>query len=342
LYSAIASWATRLFLRTTEFLWQEGHTAHATEQEAVEETRRMLEVYRVFAEKHMAIPVLTGVKTESEKFAGAVDTYCIEAMMQDGRALQAGTSHYLGQNFAKAFDVKFQDKSGKLEYVYATSWGVSTRLIGALVMAHSDDNGLVLPPMLAPIPVAIVPIAKSDAERAAVLAAAARVKDQIGDSINVHIDDRENVSVGWKFNDWELRGVPIRLEIGPRDLADNQVTAVRRDTGEKQTVGLDAAADFVRKELDNIQEALCRRALELRNHNTRALDDYDSFKEQMTQPVPGFVNAHWCGNEECEGRVQEETKATIRCIPLNQQAEQGACICCGKESAGRVVFAKAY
>jgi len=333
---------TRLFLRTTEFLWQEGHTAHATEAEAVAETRRMLEVYRVFAEEWMAMPVLTGTKSESEKFAGAEDTYCIEALMQDGRALQAGTSHYLGQNFAKAFDVQYQDKEGKLEYVYATSWGVSTRLVGALVMMHSDDNGLVLPPKLAPHQVVIVPIGKKDEEKVTVAEAVARIREELGAGVRVHVDDRENVSVGWKFNDWELRGVPLRMEVGPRDVAKNQVMLARRATGEKGPVSLDGIGETVRQELDAIQAGMFQRALDRREANTRRLDDYEAFKTQMQEGLPGFVRAHWCGGGECEARVQEETKATIRCLPLDADQERGACLCCGKESQGRAVFAKAY
>ena len=333
---------TRLFLRTTEFLWQEGHTAHATAAEAVAETRKMLEVYRVFAEEWMALPVLTGTKSESEKFAGAVDTYCIEALMQDGRALQAGTSHYLGQNFARAFDVQFQDKEGKLEYVYATSWGVSTRLVGALVMAHSDDNGLVLPPKLAPHQVVIVPIAKKDHEKSAVAAAVARIREQLGDELRVHVDDRENVSVGWKFNDWELRGVPLRMEVGPRDLEKGQVVLVRRATGEKEPAGLDDIGKTVRRELLTIQAGMFQRALQRREENTRSLDDYETFKTQIAQPIPGFVRAHWCGSAACEARIQEETKATIRCIPLTDEKEGGKCLACGKDSEVRVLFAKAY
>ena len=333
---------TRLFLRTTEFLWQEGHTAHATETEAVEEARRMLEVYRVFAEEHMALPVVTGLKSESEKFAGAEDTYCIEAMMQDGRALQAGTSHYLGRNFARAFDVQFQNKEGNLEYVYATSWGVSTRLIGALVMAHSDDDGLVLPPKLAPIQVVVIPIAARENDKAVVLQAVDRIKERIGDGLRVHVDDRENVSVGWKFNDWELRGVPLRIEIGPRDLRKNQVVFVRRDSGEKKPVSLDAISEAARKEIADIQSALFQRSRRRRDENTRSLDDYDTFKAQMAETIPGFVHAYWCGGAECEAQVQEETSATIRCIPFNQEKEEGACIRCGKSSKSRVIFARAY
>jgi len=335
---------TRLFLRTTEFLWQEGHTAHSSEEEAVAEAERMLEVYRVFAEEYMAIPVHLGVKSESEKFAGAVRTYCIEAMMQDGRALQAGTSHYLGQNFARAFDVRFQDRDGRLEYVYATSWGVSTRLVGALVMAHSDDDGLVLPPRLAPIHAVIVPIVKSPDEAAAVGDAVSKIKAQIQGDVRLHVDDRENVSVGWKFNDWELRGVPVRIEIGPRELRQNHVVFVRRDSREKKTVSLDCAGAALVAELESIQKSLYDQALARREKHTHRLDDYSELKKQMDADIPGFVMAHWCGNAECEARLQEETKATIRCIPLRKESaeEAGRCIICGEPSPRRVLMAKAY
>jgi len=333
---------TRLFLRTTEFLWQEGHTAHATEQEAVEETLRMLEVYRAFAEEHMAMPVIKGIKTESEKFAGAVRTYCIEAMVQDGKALQSGTSHYLGQNFAKAFDVQFQNQEGKLEYVYATSWGVSTRLVGALVMAHSDDDGLVLPPKLAPIHVVIVPIYKSGAERSAVLEKARAAKAQLDAGLTVRLDDRDNYTAGWKFNEWELKGVPIRLEIGPRDVAAGQAVMVRRDTREKRPVPLEGLKDIVSGQLVEMQSAMYQRALKFREENTCRLDDYASFKSRMAQALEGFVLAGWCGSPECEAMIQEETKATIRCIPLDRPEEKCPCVRCGKPSDGRVVMAKAY
>jgi prolyl-tRNA synthetase len=333
---------TRLFLRTTEFLWQEGHTAHATEQEAIEETTKMLEVYRVFAEEYMAAPVIKGIKTESEKFAGAVRTYCIEAMMQDGKALQAGTSHYLGQNFAKAFNVQFQSPEGQLEYVYATSWGVSTRLIGALVMAHSDDDGLVLPPKLAPIHVVIVPIFKGDAERPAVLAKATALKNDLSPAWTVRLDDRENYTAGWKFNEWELKGVPVRIEIGPRDVEKNQVVMVRRDTRQKTPVALDRVKETVTAQLTQMQGDLFNRALKFRDENTCRLEDYDSFKKRMDMENAGFVQAHWCGSAECEAAIQEETKATIRCIPLSRPEEKGACVRCGKPSEGRVVMAKAY
>ncbi len=333
---------TRLFLRTTEFLWQEGHTAHATETEALEETVKMLEVYRTFAEEYMAVPVIKGVKSESEKFAGAVRTYCIEAMMQDGKALQAGTSHYLGQNFAKAFNVQYQTKEGKLEYVYATSWGVSTRLVGALVMAHSDDNGLVLPPRLAPIHVVIVPIFKGEEERALVLGKARALADSFGPETIVRLDDRDNVSAGWKFNEWELKGVPVRIEIGPRDLAKGQAVMVRRDLGEKRAVPLESLKEVVLRELQDMQGALLHKALDFRQASTKRLDDYESFKKQMEEPIPGFVDAGWCGSAECEAKLQEETKATIRCLPLAGQPEKCSCIRCGNPSERRVIMAKSY
>jgi len=333
---------TRLFLRTTEFLWQEGHTAHATEQEAQEEALRMLEVYRTFAEEYMALPVITGRKTESEKFAGAVRTYCIEAMMQDGRALQAGTSHYLGQNFARAFNVRFQDRDGRLEYVYATSWGVSTRLIGALVMAHSDDNGLVLPPRLAPLHVVIVPIYRSAEERRAILECATTLRDRLAERWSVRLDDRDNYSAGWKFNEWELKGVPLRIEIGPRDLKERRAVLVRRDTGQKRALPLEGLDRAAADELDDIQSALFRRALRFREENTHSPRSYDEFKEQMARSLPGFARAHWCGSAECEALLQEETRATIRCIPLQNDGGPGTCLRCGRPARERVVVAKAY
>jgi len=333
---------TRLFLRTTEFLWQEGHTAHATEAEAIEETLRMLEVYRVFAEEHMALPVIKGLKSESEKFAGAEQTYCIEAMMQDGKALQAGTSHYLGQNFAKAFDVQFQNREGVLEYVYAASWGVSTRLIGALIMAHSDDDGLLLPPRLAPIQVVIVPISKGDEQSRRVLEKAGAIKTELEANHSVRLDDRENYRPGWKFNEWELKGVPIRIEIGPRDLQKGQVMLVRRDTREKRPVAFDCLTETVSTELKEMQAAMFQRAVKFRNENTRRLDDYDALKAQMAQELPGFVEAGWCGSAECEAMIQEETKATIRCIPLDRSEDECPCIRCGKAAQVRVIMDKAY
>jgi len=331
----------RLFLRTIEFLWQEGHTAHATAEEAEAETRRMLEVYRRFAEDYMAVPVIVGLKTEAEKFAGAVRTYCIEAMTQDRRAIQAGTSHNLGTNFAKAFNVTFQDENGQQQYVYATSWGVSTRLIGALVMVHSDDQGLVLPPKLAPLQVVIVPIAKTEEEQATVMAAVDRMAAQLKGRVTLKVDDREQYSPGWKFNEWELKGVPVRLEVGPRDVAKGQAVLARRDTGEKQAVSQEGLAETVLQALDDIQRNLFARALGFREANTKPVDSYDEFR-QILDGEGAFLLAHWCTSGECEAQIQEETKATIRCIPLDQQPEEGACIYCGQPSSGRVVFAKAY
>jgi prolyl-tRNA synthetase len=331
---------TRLFLRTAEFLWQEGHTAHATAQEAVEEAERMLGVYRTFTEEWMAMPVLVGRKSDSQKFAGAVTTYTIEALMQDGRALQAGTSHYLGQNFAKAFDVRFQNKEGALEYVYASSWGVSTRLVGALVMSHSDDAGLVLPPRLAPIQVVIVPILKADADNAAIRTAAARLAEPFGDAVRVRVDDRDNVSPGWKFNEWELKGVPIRVELGPKDLAAGRVVLVRRDTGEKTPLPQGELALRVPEILDEMQSALYERASKRLEENCRTVETYDDFK-RLVEEAGGFLFAPWCGRPECEARVTEETKATIRLLPDDAQ-EGSACMVCGKGPAKRVPFARAY
>ena len=331
---------TRLFLRTTEFLWQEGHTAHATAGEAVEEAERMLGVYKRFVEDWMAMPVLTGKKTDAEKFAGAVTTYSVEALMQDNRALQAGTSHYLGQNFARAFDVQFQNRAGELEYVYATSWGVSSRLVGALVMSHSDDAGLVLPPKLAPLEVVIVPILKADADNSAILTAAARLAEPLQDHVRVKVDDRDNVSPGWKFNEWELKGVPIRIEIGPKDLEKGQVVVVRRDTREKTPVPQGEVPVHVADLLPEMQQALYDRAKERLEAGCRPADTYDDFKK-ILEEQGGFVYAPWCGNAECEARVQEETKATIRCIPDEVEPCDGFMVC-GNGPAQRVPFAKAY
>ncbi len=331
---------TRLFLRTTEFLWQEGHTAHATEAEAREETLRMLDVYRRFAEEWMAMPVICGKKTENEKFAGAVDTYSIEAMMQDKRALQAGTSHYLGQNFARAFDVQFQNQEGRLEYVYATSWGVSTRLIGGLIMTHSDDNGLVVPPKLAPTQAVIVPIWRDGPQRSAALAAADRVRAALA-GVSLDIDARDNVTPGWKFNEHEVNGVPVRIEIGPRDVEQDQVVVVRRDTGEKSSLPTAAAGEAVPRLLDDIQAALFARAKALLDDNSFPVDSYDEFKAKIDDPG-GFLYAHWCGGDECEKKIAEETKATIRSIPLDAPEEGGACLVCGKPSTCRVPLARAY
>ena len=333
---------TRLFLRTAEFLWQEGHTAHATEQEAREETARMLEVYADFAENYMAMPVLKGVKSPNERFAGAIDTYCIEAMMQDGKALQAGTSHFLGQNFAKAFDVQFLNKSNNLEYVWATSWGVSTRLIGALIMTHSDDNGLVLPPKLAPIQVVIIPIYKSDEQKAAitekVMTLMAKLKAK---GISVKYDDDDSQRSGWKFNEYEVKGVPVRVAIGPRDLENNQAEVARRDTLEKANYALDTLDETIEKLLDDIQHNLFQRSLEFRDSNIRKADTWEEFVDILDNKS-GFVYAHWDGTTETEEKIKELAKATIRCIPFNNPLEEGKCILTGKPSKQRVVFARAY
>ncbi|WKN32375.1 proline--tRNA ligase [Porifericola rhodea] len=334
---------TRLFLRTAEFLWQEGHTAHATREEAVEETVRMMNVYAEFAEKHMALPVLRGVKTESERFAGALDTYCIEALMQDGKALQAGTSHFLGQNFAKAFDVKFATKEGGLEHVWGTSWGVSTRLMGALIMAHSDDNGLVLPPKLAPIQVVIVPIFRKSEELEAISQKVAGIKEQLEElGVSVKFDDRDTHKPGWKFAEYELKGVPLRLAMGPRDLENGTVEIARRDTLEKQTYQFDEALpQTIKKLLDTIQEEVYNKALQFREEKTYRVDSYEEMKEVLEEKG-GFISAHWDGTAETEAKIKEETKATIRCIPLNNEQEEGKCIYSGKPSSQRVIFAKAY
>lgn len=333
---------TRLFLRTAEFLWQEGHTAHATSQEAVEETERMLEVYADFAENWMAVPVIKGKKTANERFAGALDTYCIEALMQDGKALQAGTSHFLGQNFAKAFDVKFTSKEGKLDFVWATSWGVSTRLIGALIMAHSDDSGLVLPPKLAPIQVVIVPIYRSD-EELEKISELARIlsKNLKSKNISVKYDDRDTLRPGFKFAEYEMKGVPVRLAIGGRDLENGTVEIARRDTKEKQTISRDGIVDHIENLLSDIQQNIYNKALKFRNENTREANTYDEFK-QLLDSKAGFISAHWDGSPETEKQIKEETKATIRCIPLNNKLENGTCIVSGKPSIQRVLFARAY
>jgi prolyl-tRNA synthetase len=330
---------TRLFLRTAEFLWQEGHTAHATAKEAMEEAERILGIYRVFSEQWMAMPVLSGRKSEGQKFPGAEITFTIEALMQDGKALQAGTSHYLAQNFAKAFDVQFQNREGQLEYVYATSWGVSTRLVGALVMSHSDDAGLILPPKLAPLQVVVIPILKADADNAGILAAAYRVAEPFGDAVRVRVDDRDNVSPGWKFNEWELKGVPIRIEIGPKDLEKGQVVLVRRDTGQKTPTVMDDVSFQVPGILEEIQESLLRKARERLEAGCRKAESYDEFKKTIEEG--GFIYAPWCGSRECEDRISEETKATIRLLPEGAE-EGGACIACGKGPAKRVPFARAY
>lgn len=333
---------TRLFLRTAEFLWQEGHTAHATKQEAIEETERMLKVYATFAEEWMAMPVIQGVKSESERFAGAVDTYCIEALMQDGKALQAGTSHFLGQNFAKAFDVKFASSEGTEEYVWATSWGVSTRLMGALVMTHSDDQGLVLPPKLAPIEVVIVPIYKGEEQLNEIRSKVDGIITELKDlGIRVKFDDDDAKRSGWKFAEYELKGVPVRLAIGPRDLANNTVEVARRDTKEKHSASIDGIGSHVKELLDEIQKNLFDRAASFRDQKTHEADDYETFKSLLDKEG-GFVSAHWDGTAETEDRIKAETKATIRCIPLDAKNEAGSCILTGKPSTRRVLFAKAY
>ena len=333
---------TRLFLRTAEFLWQEGHTAHATRQEAEAETKQMLEVYATFAEKYMAMPVTKGVKTEKERFAGALETYCIEAMMQDGRALQAGTSHFLGQNFAKAFDVKFATKEGKDEYVWGTSWGVSTRLMGALIMAHSDDEGLVLPPMLAPIQVVIVPIFRTDEELEKISLWADEITHDLRKlNISVQYDKRDTQKPGWKFAEYELKGVPARIAIGPRDLDNETVEIARRDTKEKQVVAKDKIVSHITKLLDGMQKTIFEKASKFKEENTYTVDTYDAFKN-ILETKPGFIYAHWDGTSETEEKIKTETKATIRCIPLNSTDESGTCIYSGKPSKQRVLFAKAY
>jgi prolyl-tRNA synthetase len=332
---------TRLFLRTTEFLWQEGHTAHATEDEAQEETVRMLGVYRRLAEQYLAIPVVPGVKSDREKFAGAIRTYTIEAMMQDRRALQAGTSHMLGQNFAKAFDVTFQDESGQRQLVWATSWGLSTRMIGAIIMCHSDDKGLVVPPRIAATQAVVVPIPGKKADPAAVVAEARRLADETGLGRAIRVDDRENQSPGWKYHHWEQRGVPVRIELGPRDIENGQAVLVRRDTGEKTPVPRDRLAEALRDLLEAIQKNLYDRALAFRQQNTLTVDSAADFREKIENPG-GFLLAHWCGDGACEAKVQEETKATIRCIPLDAPSEQGQCPFCGKPSSRRVIYDKAY
>ena len=334
---------TRLFLRTAEFLWQEGHTAHATKEEAVEETIRMMNVYAEFAEAHMAMPVIKGIKTESERFAGAVDTYCIEALMQDGKALQSGTSHFLGQNFAKAFDVKFATKEGGLEHVWGTSWGVSTRLMGALIMAHSDDNGLVLPPKLAPVQVVIVPIFRKEEELESIREKTELIKNQLEDlGVSVKFDDRNTYKPGWKFAEYELKGVPLRLAMGPRDLQNGTVEVARRDTLEKQSYPADESLPKkLQALLGEIQQSIYNKALNFRTSSTYYSDDYEEMKNILDQKG-GFVLAHWDGTAETEEKIKDETKATIRCVPLDAKEEAGKCIYSGKPSSRRVVFAKAY
>jgi prolyl-tRNA synthetase len=333
---------TRLFLRTAEFLWQEGHTAHATKEEAIEETEKMLDVYATFAENFMALPVIKGVKSENERFAGALETYCVEALMQDGKALQAGTSHFLGQNFAKAFDVKFATKEGTLEYVWATSWGVSTRLIGALVMAHSDDNGLVLPPKLAPIQVVIIPIYKNTEQLKEISQRAILIKKEIENlGISVKYDDRDTYKPGWKFSEYEFKGVPVRIAIGPRDLEQGTVEVARRDTLEKAIYQQTDIGHKIENLLSQIQENLYEKALSFREMSTHTVNSWEEFKDVIDNKS-GFISAHWDGTKETEEAIKNETKATIRCIPLNNPKEEGKCVYSGKPSTQRVLFARAY
>ncbi|MBC6998193.1 proline--tRNA ligase [Cytophaga sp. FL35] len=333
---------TRLFLRTAEFLWQEGHTAHATEKEAIEEAEQMMNVYAEFAEEHMAVPVIKGLKTESERFAGAIETYCIEALMQDGKALQAGTSHFLGQNFAKAFDVKFANKEGKQEHVWATSWGVSTRLMGALIMTHSDDNGLVLPPKLAPIQVVIVPIYKGE-EQLDTISESVKplLKELRSKGISVKFDNRDTHKPGFKFNEYELKGVPVRLAIGQRDLANGTYEVARRDTLEKETVPANEVVSKIEYLLEDIQNNIFNKANTYTKENITEVNSYEEFKEVL-ETKGGFISAHWDGTIATENKIKEETKATIRCIPIDAKEEEGSCIISGEKSSKRVLFAKAY
>ncbi|HNP24810.1 MAG TPA: proline--tRNA ligase [Panacibacter sp.] len=333
---------TRLFLRTTEFLWQEGHTAHATRLEAIDETVRMLNVYADFVENYMAVPVIKGVKSESERFAGAEDTYCIEALMQDGKALQAGTSHFLGQNFAKAFDVKFSDKENKLDYVWATSWGVSTRLIGALVMAHSDDDGLILPPKIAPLQVVIVPIFKGDEQLGVITEVAGKIVQELKDlGISVKYDKSDNVRPGWKFAEYEKQGVPVRIAIGARDISNNVVEVARRDTKAKMTVDINGLSFYIQTLLDEIQLHMYNRAKEYRDDHITKVDSWNEFIHVLDEKA-GFVSAHWDGTATTEEKIKELTKATIRCIPLDNEPSAGKCILTGNPSMQRVLFARAY
>ncbi len=333
---------TRLFLRTTEFLWQEGHTAHATKKEAMEETLQMINVYADFAENWMATPVVIGTKTENERFAGAIETYAIEALMQDGKSLQSGTSHFLGQNFAKAFDVKFASKEGKLDYVWATSWGVSTRLIGALIMAHSDDKGLVLPPKLAPIEVVIIPIYRGDTEFEKVNKVAEKIKNELQtNNISVKYDNRDTHKPGFKFAEYELKGVPIRLAIGSRDIENGTIEIARRDTLSKEIIKQEGLSEYIKQLLEEIQNNIYNKAKKFKMENTHIVDDYEEFK-QVVNSRGGFILAHWDGTSETENKIKNETKATIRCIPINNKEEKGVCIYTGKPSNQRVLFAKAY
>ena len=333
---------TRLFLRTAEFLWQEGHTAHSTKEEAVFEAKQMNEIYAEFAEKFMAMPVIKGVKSESERFAGAIDTYCIEALMQDGKALQAGTSHFLGQNFAKAFDVKFTNKEGKLNHVWATSWGVSTRLMGALIMTHSDDNGLVLPPNLAPIQVVIVPIYRNNEEFDKVSVLANNIKNKLElEGVSVKYDNRDNFKPGFKFNEYELKGIPIRISIGPRDIESDSLEIVRRDTLIKTKIEVVKVLDTIKKMLDDMQKSLYDKALNFRNEKITLVDSFEDFQNVLNRKG-GFISAHWDGSTATEELIKKKTKATIRCIPYNSIQKEGVCVYSGRPSRQRVLFAKAY
>lgn len=333
---------TRLFLRTSEFLWQEGHTAHATKEEALAETVQMLEVYADFAENFLGVPVIKGVKTANERFAGAEETFCIEGLMQDGKALQMGTSHFLGQNFAKAFDVKFQSKEGKMEYVWASSWGVSTRLVGALIMAHSDDDGLVLPPNIAPIQVVMVPIYKTEEERNAILDYFKSLKKELsGYNIRVKIDDRDTHKPGFKFAEWEYKGVPLRIAVGPRDMQNHTVELARRDTKTKETFNQDGLANYIHGLLPKIQESLYLKAKTFRDERIIEVNTWEEFVHALDH-TPGFISAHWDGTSETEQAIKDKTKATIRCIPLENKLEEGKCILTGNKSTQRVLFARAY
>ena len=333
---------TRLFLRTAEFLWQEGHTAHATKAEAIEETEKIINVYAEFAEKYMAVPVIKGLKSANERFAGALETYSIEALMQDGKALQSGTSHFLGQNFAKAFDVKFATKEGKEDYVWATSWGVSTRLMGALIMAHSDDNGLVLPPKLAPFQVVIVPIYRSGEQLAEISEKVDEIIAKLkAKGISVKYDDRDTRKPGWKFAEYELKGVPVRLALGPRDLENGTIEVARRDTLEKSSANIEGIEDYVENLLDEIQNNIFQKAFDFRAANITKVDTWDEFKDVLKNKG-GFISAHWDGTSETEDKIKEETKATIRCMPLEYEEEEGKCVYSGKPSNRRVLFALAY
>ena len=330
----------RAFLRTTEFLWQEGHTAHATAEEAQEETLRILDIYRTFAEDFMAIPVLYGPKTDAEKFPGALQTYAIEGLMKDGKALQMGTSHNLGQNFSRAFNIDFQTRDGSREYVYQTSWGMSTRTVGAIIMAHGDDRGLVLPPRLAPHQVVVIPIAKTDEERSVVRGAVDRLLESL-EGVRVKVDDREQFGLGWKFTEWETKGVPLRVELGPRDLASGQAVVVRRDTGDKSFVPLESLDGHIRDLLETVQRDMFQRALSFREVHSREIDDRDSFVSAANGDG-GFIHAHWCGDPACEAAVKEDTRNTIRCVPMHWDAEEGVCVYCGASSDRKVAYAQAY